>query len=292
MEIKVTKTGKPGYGFNYLDYIDFGKHNLAPMETDFDKDYCKQVVEVDYDDERNSGVEYIAPAEILGQHITSVQLCGPGGGEIIPEGDDLYNYIERRIEISADDGQTYIYIDSEDGPIVTRPSSEYSIMENDYEEFLGQIVDTFEDFLDSAGMTIKSDERAADIMDLVEDGEYASVEEAIEGECPAHIYGGDYDIIADAYRQISGSWDDGMPAPVSRDAAKGYVDRITEAFTDIMKERGAWQENGEPVSDADLSFSMENENVKEKVLDTFTNWGLCSIDLSRLDGTKAQDPEL
>jgi len=298
MEITVTKTGKPGYEFQYIDYIDFGDHNLAPVSSGFDETYCSTECEVDYDDETECGQEYTPVSEILSQHITAVQLCGPDGEEINPEGDELYDYIERKIEIAGDDGQTYYYVDSEDGPIVTTPCMEQERSacdpETDYEEFIGQLIDTFEDFLDENGYTIRNDEEHSDAAELV-GGEHGSAEDS----CGAlvHIYGSDYDALADVYRNITPSWEDSAPDPVSRSTAAGYVDEMIAVFTGIMTERGISQddiheEDAPAVSEETLSDLMHNWGLEGNLLDTFERWGLCSIDVYALDEACEDNPEL
>ena len=68
-----------------------------------------------------------------------------------------------------------------------------AIKPEDLPEFIGQIIDTFEDFLDEKGVFIKNLERDAD--------------EEITGEnnC-AIIYGEDYGRIADDIRNILVGW--------------------------------------------------------------------------------------
>jgi len=67
------------------------------------------------------------------------------------------------------------------------------IKPEDLQEFIGQIIDTFEDFLDEKGVFIENSERDAD--------------EEITGEnnC-AIIYGEDYGRIADDIRSILARW--------------------------------------------------------------------------------------
>ena len=61
------------------------------------------------------------------------------------------------------------------------------LSDDDAPEFIGQIVDVFEDFLDEKGITIENEEREGDD------------DEAI-------IYGTDYDEIADGIREIISRW--------------------------------------------------------------------------------------
>lgn len=68
------------------------------------------------------------------------------------------------------------------------------IQPEDLPEFIGQIIDTFEDFLDEKGVFIENSERDAD--------------EEITGEnnC-AIIYGEDYSRIADDIQNILAGWE-------------------------------------------------------------------------------------
>lgn len=65
-----------------------------------------------------------------------------------------------------------------------------SINKNDKEEFIGQIIDLFEDFLDEKNVKISNPE-------AVEDGE----------ENIAIIYGGDYDTLHDQIQSVLENWD-------------------------------------------------------------------------------------
>lgn len=65
-----------------------------------------------------------------------------------------------------------------------------SINRNDKEEFIGQIIDLFEDFLDEKNVKISNPE-------AVEDGE----------ENAAIIYGGDYDTLHDQIQDVLENWD-------------------------------------------------------------------------------------
>lgn len=65
-----------------------------------------------------------------------------------------------------------------------------SINKNDKEEFIGQIIDLFEDFLDEKNVKISN-------LEAVEDGE----------ENIAIIYGGDYDTLHDQIQSVLENWD-------------------------------------------------------------------------------------
>ena len=64
-----------------------------------------------------------------------------------------------------------------------------SINKNDKEEFIGQIIDLFEDFLDEKNVKISNPE-------AVEDGE----------ENAAIIYGNDYDTLHDQIQDVLVNW--------------------------------------------------------------------------------------
>ena len=64
-----------------------------------------------------------------------------------------------------------------------------SINKNDKEEFIGQIIDLFEDFLDEKNVKISNPA-------AVEDGE----------EHAAIIYGGDYDTLHDQIQGVLENW--------------------------------------------------------------------------------------
>lgn len=64
---------------------------------------------------------------------------------------------------------------------------EIRITQEEEAELVGQIVDVFEDFLESKGVNVENEER---------DGE----------ESPAIIFGTDYDIIAAGIRNVIGVW--------------------------------------------------------------------------------------
>lgn len=61
------------------------------------------------------------------------------------------------------------------------------LSDDDAPEFIGQIIDVFEDFLDEKGIAIENEEREGD-------------------EDESIIYGSDYDEIADGIREIISRW--------------------------------------------------------------------------------------
>ena len=66
------------------------------------------------------------------------------------------------------------------------------IDQNDKTEFIGNIIDIFEDFLDEKGVTLESPERD-DEMEL-------------DGGTTANIYGSDYDSISDSLEALLRGW--------------------------------------------------------------------------------------
>ena len=68
----------------------------------------------------------------------------------------------------------------------------YPVIQEDEEEFIGQIIDTFEDFLDDKGIVIPNEEW--------------ETSEDYDPENAVNIYGADYDYIADELRRIFRRW--------------------------------------------------------------------------------------
>ena len=66
------------------------------------------------------------------------------------------------------------------------------ILNSEKEEFIGQIIDTFEDFLDEKGIIIPNKERDSD--------------EDIEPEEHANIFGKDYDILHSELSNVLSRW--------------------------------------------------------------------------------------
>lgn len=73
-------------------------------------------------------------------------------------------------------------IEMREQPVIELP-------DEDKPEFIGQLIDVFEDFLDEKGIVIENEEREGD-----------------EDEDEAIIYGSDYDEIADGIREIISRW--------------------------------------------------------------------------------------
>ena len=285
MKLIATKTNEPGYDFKYIDYITFGNYTVSPLTSGIDDNLAVAEIEINGGDENTGKIPLSA---LFDQHITDAQFCGPNGEELYVKGDDVYKYIERNIQLNEGedpDVRIYTYRDAADGPIVANVSH----LACDYgdsvlPEFLGQIVDIFEDYADENGIMIENSDRDDELSDLIEDGEYDSIEDAREGEGLAIIYGEDYDTITDTYRNLTDLWLSELPdAPVSRSTAREYSAAIVESFMGILEERGVDSDGHRIELD-----SVDKDFLQDKVLDTFTLWGLCGIDTAE----RSNDPEL
>lgn len=67
------------------------------------------------------------------------------------------------------------------------------IDQNDKTEFIGNIIDIFEDFLDEKGVTLEQPERDDEI--------------ELNGDCAANIYGSDYDSISNSLETLLRRWE-------------------------------------------------------------------------------------
>ena len=67
-----------------------------------------------------------------------------------------------------------------------------AVNDADAPEFVGQIIDIFEDFLDARGVVLKNEERDTD--------------EDLDPEEAANIYGDDYDELKDALANMLSRW--------------------------------------------------------------------------------------
>lgn len=72
------------------------------------------------------------------------------------------------------------------------------IHKDDKAEFVGRIIDVFEDFLDEKNIHIPNSER---------EDYYSDTDKKTEEENLAIIFGSDYDYIADRIKEILGSWE-------------------------------------------------------------------------------------
>lgn len=274
MEIYVKKTQEPGCGFKYIDYISFGSHDVSPLSSEFDEKELKQEIEIDGGSEED--VSDVPLSVLFSEHISHAQFCGPDGEEIYAEGGDVYRYIGRTIGMYDGNGKYYEYTDSPDGPIVadTTDRTEDAVLP----EFLGQVIDMYEEFLVGKGIYIQNKDRdrewieAADALCDIGPVDTGSPEKGAEDMGLARIYGSDYDYIADSYREATGCWDSELPPAVSRETGKAYAEMMTQRFMDIIAERGFTEDGSLAVT------SEERDALTGRTLETIERWGLCGID--------------
>lgn len=272
MELYVGKTDS---NIKYIDYITFGDpcnggHTVSPLSSEWTENYLKQEIEIDGSEEED--VSNIPITALFGLHITDAQFCDQEGEEVFAEGEDVYKYIEHEIGFYDGNGHYYKYTDTEDGPIVADVTERNA--DDMLPEFLGQIVDIYEDWLDENGMTITNADRDEELAESVANGEYDTLEEAQEESGLAHIYGFDYDGIANMYRMRTGCWESELPPAMSRQNALKCIDDMMAEFTEIMADRGVYQASGEKVPEN----AIDREKLESKALETFERWGLCGID--------------
>lgn len=74
----------------------------------------------------------------------------------------------------------------------TEAKNTYPVKAEDAPEFVGQIIDTFEDFLDEKGIVIPNEERDND--------------EGLDPENSANIYGSDYGMLQDQLYDMMKNW--------------------------------------------------------------------------------------
>jgi hypothetical protein len=131
-----------------------------------------------------------------------------------------------------------------------------------FPEFIGQIIDVFEDFCTDTEIVISNDERHDAILDYIEDTKCASEEEA-EKDCEfAIIYGDDYDHIADEIRFV---YENNIT--VSRNDLECAADNTISAFNAIILTRGAYK-NGDRIVVTDEM----NAYLKKKLDAVFDAW--------------------
>ena len=131
-----------------------------------------------------------------------------------------------------------------------------------FPEFIGQIIDVFEDFCSDTEIVISNDERHDAILDYIEDTECASEEEA-ETDCEfAIIYGDDYDRIADEIRFV---YENNIT--VSRNDLECAADNAISAFNAIILARGKYKN-----SDRIVVSDATDEYLKKKLNDVFDAW--------------------
>lgn len=131
-----------------------------------------------------------------------------------------------------------------------------------FPEFIGQIIDIFEDFCTDTEIVISNDERHEEVLNYIEDMKCASEEEA-EKDCEfAIIYGEDYDHIADEIRFVCENY-----IIVSRNDLECAADNAISAFNAIILTRGAYK-NGDRIVVTDEM----NAYLKKKLDAVFDAW--------------------
>ena len=128
-----------------------------------------------------------------------------------------------------------------------------NINDNDKPEFIGQIVDIFEDYLEEKKIDIPSEDREIEINSLLERGIYANAQEAIDNEGFARIYGEDYD-------EISSEVEYGLTSNLDIDE---LITNIYDGFIRIIRKN--------PTASVPAA---DNTALKDKVRETFVNWKL------------------
>lgn len=122
---------------------------------------------------------------------------------------------------------------------------EGTVRANDLPEFKGQIVDIFEDFLDEHNYDFANDERQS----AIDDGDYEDPSEA------AHIWGDDYDYIADVVEEITHEH-------TRNEITKNDITHIMNAFEELCAQNN-------------IDLSDENKSsLTGKIETTFTNWNI------------------
>lgn len=120
-------------------------------------------------------------------------------------------------------------------------------------EFIGQIVDIFEDYLDENEITLANEDRE----DAIAKGD-------VEPEEAAIIYGAQYDIIGNIVSDAVEIYDLTNKGFSSKDTEQTVVDKIMDAFYELLDEG----EYTEAIPTADSMF------LRDSVHDTFVHWGL------------------
>lgn len=121
-------------------------------------------------------------------------------------------------------------------------------------EFIGQIIDLFEDYLADKEITLENEERD----EAIAEGEYEDPEEA------AIIYGSSYDIIGDTVSDIIETYDLMNKQFDNAENVESVVKDIMQSFHDVLKE-GEYTEN---IPETDI------KGLEDDVRDTFKHWGL------------------
>lgn len=138
--------------------------------------------------------------------------------------------------------------------------------EEDFSEFIGQIVDIFEDYLDEKGISLKSEDRSEaldEIQEALENGEITELEAQEEAAGLAIIYGDLYDVIGNAVWFARESF--ASETYLDANALKAnFVNEVLGSYREVLRQ-------GECMGD----LSKEDwKELQEKVFATATNWGM------------------
>ena len=129
-----------------------------------------------------------------------------------------------------------------------------NLTEDSKPEFVGQIVDIFEDYLEAKNISLVNQERE----DAIDEGEIDEEEAAI-------LYGDSYDMIGSEIEFAIDQYSLYDSPVVDKSAMADITKAIIEGFKDAVKDGEA-----EDVPDADL------DELSEKVKDVFISWELFS----------------
>lgn len=139
---------------------------------------------------------------------------------------------------------------------------------NDMQEFIGQLVDVFEDYLTEKEISLFCDDRheaLEEIKEAVSNGDLTEEEAKEEISGLAIIYGSLYDVIGNETWYLNEQFDSmgcGNDSQLKEAYSKTFVDGILQSYRDVL-ERGRF--TGElPKEDWDL--------LKEKVSSLYQNW--------------------
>lgn len=122
-------------------------------------------------------------------------------------------------------------------------------------EFIGQIIDRFEDYLEEKGIELENDER-----------DEAIAEGEIDPDEAAMIYGSYYDMIGDVISDIIKTHDLMSGGFMSGKTVDCVITDIMDSFQEVLK----MGECEEPVSNSD------SNDLKDFIHDTFERWSLIS----------------
>lgn len=127
---------------------------------------------------------------------------------------------------------------------------------NNRAEFKGQIIDIFEDFLHEKHMCIPNEDREEEIKDILDSYPPDEAQEILENECPAIIYGEDYDAIGD---EIDYGLDNNTDINTLINNIYDRFERLGPEYVD-------------PDTPDEEFTETEINMLKNKVRETFINW--------------------